>query len=172
MTLLLIQRLSIFKYLLRWRPIRKVSQFEKCITAPFKIDMNISIIYKTINVKIPVSRNQNTHTEETNTCAEGEENTYKGTTIKNRRRKNPIKGTTKIKQKTQNSNNKKRKKTMGCHQRRKMAISSTTLTHYYLFLANTHITQFWQINLVKNSSSVIFFMLKFVYCITLFFFLV
>ena len=61
MTLLLAQKLLRFKHFSHWRPIQKVMHFEKCITSPFKVDLNIFVICKIIKIKILTKGNQNIH---------------------------------------------------------------------------------------------------------------
>ena len=39
-------------------------QFKKYIMSPFKIDLNISVICKTIKIEIPIKRNENAHKKE------------------------------------------------------------------------------------------------------------
>ena len=63
----------------------------------FKIDLNISIIYKNIKIEIPTKGNQNTYKWETKTPIKGDNKIL-------------TKGTTKIKQKTQNLSNQKKRK--------------------------------------------------------------
>ena len=97
-----------------------VLQLEKCIMSHFKIDLNVSVICKSIKIQ-----NRNTHKKKlkyprirTKTpIKRNNKNIQKGDN------ENPKKGIIKTNQKTQNLSNKMKKKTKrkGCHQRRKMA---------------------------------------------------
>ena len=56
-----VQTLLMSKHFSQWRPSQSVLQLEECIMPPFNIDMNISVICKSIKVEILIRGNQNTH---------------------------------------------------------------------------------------------------------------
>ena len=66
------------KHILHQRLTQKILQFDECITISFKIDLKISVIFKTVKIEIPTRGNQNTHKREIK-APTNEEQTLKGT---------------------------------------------------------------------------------------------
>ena len=97
MALLLIQRLLISKHISHWKLTHKVLQLEESIMSSFKMDLNISVIYKTIKIKIFTRGNQNTHKGDNKNIHKGDnENPHKRTnknTYKKSAKKNKTKNT-------------------------------------------------------------------------------
>ena len=83
----------------------------------FKIDLKISVIYKTIKIEIPIKGNQNTHKGETRAPTKGEQTSQMGQQKTLRKRDN------KNKRHHKTLTMKRRRKRWGCHQRKKMATS-------------------------------------------------